>query len=86
VLSLGARQVVRDYQSLYGIGPVLLESFVEAGRFTGSSYRAANWLYLGESTGRGRGDREHQRALPRKALYVYVLDADFRSVLAGARR
>lgn len=86
VLSLGARAVVRDYQSLYGIRPVLLESFIEAQRFTGSSYRAANWQCLGHSAGRGRGDREHRHALAPKALYVYALERNFRQVLTGEGR
>lgn len=86
VLSLGARAVVRDYQSLYGIRPVLLESFIEAQRFRGSSYRAANWQCLGHSAGRGRGDREHRHALAPKAVYVYALERNFRRVLTGERR
>ena len=86
VLSLAARAVVRDYQQLYGIRPVLLESFIEAHRFTGSSYRAANWQCLGHSAGRGRGDREHRQAVAPKALYVYALARNFRRVLTGAGR
>lgn len=85
VLSLSARAVVRDYAHLYGTRPVLLESFVEAGRFTGASYRAANWQHVGTTRGRGRGDREHRAALPVKDLYVYVLEPNFRQLLTEAR-
>jgi hypothetical protein len=86
VLSLGARNVARDYTRLYGRRPVLLETFVESGRFSGASYRAANWQYLGESTGRGRGDRQHRAALPTKAIYVYPLEPQFRRTLLGSGR
>lgn len=84
VLALGRRAMVRDYRELYGRRVVLLESFVEAGRFAGTSYRAANWLWVGRSAGRGRGDRQHRRELPLKDVYMYVVEPDFRRVLCGA--
>jgi hypothetical protein len=84
VLALSARVVVHDYERLYGLRPVLLESFVEAGRFAGSCYRAANWQHIGQSCGRGRGDRAHRAALAVKDLYVYPLTKHFRAVLTGA--
>jgi hypothetical protein len=59
----------------------LLETFVQIPRFRGTCYRTANWQYLGETAGRGKCDRTHQAALPRKAVYVYPLAADFRSAL-----
>jgi hypothetical protein len=65
----------------YGERVVLLETFVETPRFGGTCYRAANWQYLGETAGRGKCDRTHQAALPRKAVYVYPLAADFRAAL-----
>jgi len=86
VLSLGGRAVVRDYARLYSRRAVLLETFVESGRFTGASYRAANWQYLGESTGRGRNDRHHQAARAAKAVYVYPLERHFRRTLLGCGR
>ena len=56
VLGLARRRVVRDWQQRYGYAPVLLESFVEQERCAGISYRAANWVALGETSGRGRQD------------------------------
>ena len=67
------------------LSAVLLETFVEIPRFRGSCYRAANWQYLGETQGRGKGDRTHRAVLPRKAVYVYPLRADFRRVLRVGR-
>lgn len=81
VLGLARRRVVRDWQQRYGYEPVLLESFVEPERFTGISYRAANWVELGETSGRGRQDREHACAAPKKTVFVYPLCAQWRARL-----
>jgi hypothetical protein len=84
VLSLAAAQVPQDFAARYGTRVVLLETFVQTPRFRGTCYRAANWQYLGETTGRGKCDRTHQASLPRKAVYVYPLSADFRTALGVA--
>jgi hypothetical protein len=55
-----------------------------APRFVGTCYRAANWQYLGETTGRGKCDVHHRAALPRKGVYVYPLATDFRRALGVA--
>jgi len=81
VLALAARQIRQHWQARYGYRPVLLETFVEKARFKGTCYRAANWLYLGDTQGRGKLDRRHQRALPVKAVFVYPLVRDFRQQL-----
>jgi len=81
VLGLARRRVVRDWKQRYGYAPVLLESFVEPERFTGISYRAANWVELGETSGRGRQDREHACAAPKKKVFVYPLCAQWRERL-----
>jgi len=85
VLAMSARALLGEYERRYAIGVALLETFVESGRFSGSCYRAANWQYIGQSAGRGRGDREHRGALARKDVYVYPLIKEFREVL-GAQR
>jgi hypothetical protein len=84
VLALAAARVGEDFAARYGEPPVLLETFVETPRFQGTCYRAANWRYLGETAGRGKCDRTHQADLPRKAVYVYPLAADFRAALGVA--
>jgi hypothetical protein len=84
ILSLSARQLPRDWQSRYGHRPLLLETLVDADRFRGTCYRAANWIYLGQTTGRGRMDREHKadgQAI--KDIYVYPLVRDARQRLRG---
>ena len=70
-----------DWEDRYGYRPVLVETFVEHGRFAGGSYRAANWQAIGFSTGRGRQDRDHQADKPTKVIWVYPLRKDFRSRL-----
>ena len=74
VLSLAARQLPLDWQSLYGYRPLLLETLVDCARFAGTCYRASNWIYLGKTQGRGRMDRDHTdhgRAI--KDIYIYPL-------------
>jgi len=81
VLSLSARRVHQDFPGTYGVEPVLLETFVEVGRFAGTCYRAANWVEVGLTQGRGKCDRHKRAALPVKAVYLYPLRRDFREAL-----
>jgi hypothetical protein len=73
VLSQCARQLPKDWQQRYGYRPLLLETLVDPARFRGTSYRAANWVLLGQTSGRGRMDRQRQTAVKPKDLYVYPL-------------
>jgi hypothetical protein len=74
ILARCARQLPADWERLYGYRPLLLETLVEAERFRGTCYRAANWIALGQTTGRGRMDREHEaHGAAVKDLYVYPL-------------
>jgi len=85
VLACAARRVVGDWQAAYAVRPLLLETLVDNARFAGTCYRAANWLELGATSGRGRMDRHHQRhgAAP-KAVFVYPLIDDVRRCLQHA--
>ena len=83
LLAIATRRLIEDWQHRYGYRPVLLETFVEVPRFTGTCYKAANWICLGETQGRGKRDVHHQGALPRKLLCIYPLAADFRSILCA---
>jgi hypothetical protein len=84
-LSLAAGRIREDWQQRYGYKPVLLETFVEVERYRGVCYQAANWIHLGVTAGRGRMDRHTQYLSTPKAIYVYPLEADFRSLLRGER-
>lgn len=83
-LALAVRSLPDDWQKNYGIRPVLLETVVDPARFAGTCYRAANWIEVGQTTGRGRQDRDHQRhdAAP-KMIFLLPLVADARSRLCG---
>ena len=81
VLGRVLQSLPRDWQTRYGYTPVLVETFVEQDRFPGVSYRAANWQAIAVTQGRGRQDQEHQQPCPRKVLWVYPLQKDFRPVL-----
>ena len=84
ILALSARQLPRDWEARYGYRPLLLETLVDAARFRGTCYRAANWIHVGQTAGRGRMDRRHQahgRAV--KNIYVYPLVRDVRHRLCG---
>lgn len=74
ILSRAMRRVVPEWLEAYGVEPVLVETLVDVSRYTGHCYRAANFVDLGETTGRGRMDREHRRCgeAP-KSIWVYPL-------------
>jgi hypothetical protein len=81
ILSLVAHRIAGDWQSKYGHPVCCLETFVENSRFRGTCYRAANWIRVGSTTGRGRDGGHHNAILPVKDIYLYPLDADYRSKL-----
>lgn len=81
VLGLAAGRLSGDWRHKYGHGICLLETFVERGRFAGSSYRAANWVLVGSTQGRSRNDRERTLRVPRKDVYLYPLARQFRRAL-----
>jgi hypothetical protein len=81
LLGRTARVISRDWQALYHHPIWLLETFIDPQRFRGSCYRAANWIYLGLTTGRGKDDRTKRANRPLKQLWVYPLGRDFRAAL-----
>jgi hypothetical protein len=83
-LSLALRCLSHDWQARYTVDPLLVETFVDPARYVGGCYRAANWVALGETAGRGRDDRVHQRhgAHP-KRVWVYPLRRDALARLRG---
>ncbi len=84
ILALSARQMPHDWQTRYGHRPLLLETLVDAARFRGTCYRAANWIHVGQTAGRGRMDREHKRhGQSIKDIYLYPLVRDVRQHLCG---
>jgi len=84
ILARSARQMPRDWESHYGHRPLLLETLVDTSRFRGTCYRAANWLHVGQTAGRGRMDREHKaHGQAVKDIYVYPMVRDVRQQLCA---
>jgi hypothetical protein len=83
VLGLATRQLAGDWQQRYGYKPVLVETFVDSSRYRGTCYRAANWIELGMTEGRGRQDRARQEQVARKHVFVYPLQRNWRKILTA---
>jgi hypothetical protein len=82
-LAMAAKRLPADWEKRYGYRPVLLETFVEKERFQGTCYKAANWIHVGETKGRGRYDQKHEVSQPIKTIWLYPLSRDFRKVLSS---
>jgi hypothetical protein len=80
VLALATERLPNDWQQAYGYTPVLVETYVEAQR-EGTAYRAANWLHIGTTRGRGHHQRTHRCQQGRKNIYVYALCKDYQARL-----
>lgn len=77
-----ARRLPRDWWQEHRRRLLLLESFVERGRFAGTAYRAAGWHPLGQTTGRTRQEKHHRASAAPKSVWVYPLRGDFRQRLS----
>jgi hypothetical protein len=83
VLARVCRRLAADWIAKYGHPVYLVETFVERDRFKGTCYRAANWIYVGKTTGRGRNSISKVGTLPVKDIYIYPLNARFREILGA---
>lgn len=83
ILGAMAKILPRDWEHIYRHPLHYLETFVDEERFLGTCYRAANWRYLGRTTGRGKNDRTHRQNRSIKAVWGYPLARDFRDRLCG---
>ena len=82
ILAHSARQLPGDWQRRYGVRPLLLETLVDSQRFRGTCYRAANWIHVGQTSGRGRMDRENKaQGHAIKDIYVYPMVHNARQLL-----
>ena len=83
ILGKMAKVLPGDWNQLYKHPIHYLETFVDQERFKGTSYLAANWIYLGQTTGRGKNDQTGRANRSLKAVLGYPLSLDFRSRLCG---
>jgi hypothetical protein len=70
-----------EWERVYGHPVYFAETFVDPARWRGTCYRAANWMVLGHTTGRGHADRTHRANRSRKEVLGYPLVPDFRARL-----
>jgi hypothetical protein len=80
ILALAARQLPTDWLAAYGVRPLLLETLVDR-PYSGTCYRAANWILVGQTQGRGRMDRTHQAQGSCKDILLYPLEPHWRQRL-----
>ena len=73
-----------DFEARYRYRPWLVETFVGPAH-DGASFKAANFVWVGHTAGRGRQDRDHARARPVKSVYMYALEPHWRRRLGVAR-
>jgi len=86
ILGQMARLLSHDWQRIYNHPIYYLETFMDKERFAGTCYRAANWIYLGDTTGRGKDDHTNKPNRSIKTVWGYPLSKDFRVLLSrGAR-
>ena len=83
LLGYMARHLPGDWQRVYGHPVVYLETFIDPGRFSGTCYRAANWVFLGPTTGRGKDAPTRKPNRPPKEVLGLPLTPRFRTRLAG---
>ena len=86
LLSRIVKVVAVDWQRTYNHPIYYLETFVDTEKFSGTCYRAAGWVYLGETTGRGGNDLTHKVNRSIKAVWGYPLVDNFRERMCGGVR
>ena len=83
ILGQIAKQAPEDWKRIYNHPIHFLETFVDTERFRGTCYKAANWIYLGKTTGRGKDDQTHKPNRSIKAVWGYPLSKNFRSLMSA---
>ena len=83
ILALNRACLSRDWLSLYGHPIHLVQTFVDPNRFRGSCYKADNWQYVGDTTGRGKLNPTQAQRFTKKCVYVHPLTVQFRRLCCG---
>jgi len=81
LLGYMARNLSRDWEGVYCHPVYYLETFVDTQLFSGTCYKAANWQYLGNTTGRGKHENRHIKTRSIKAVWGYPLTKEFRTLM-----
>jgi hypothetical protein len=84
LLSRMTRMLSDEWQKLYGHGVYFAETFVDPTLHRGTCYKAANWVLMGRTTGRGKADQTGRPNRTLKEVLGLPLVEDFRERLAAA--
>jgi hypothetical protein len=84
ILSLATKQIGNDWVQNYGYRPVLIETFVDTAKYTGTAYRSANWIYLGQTNDRVFGNQKLKKTV--KEIFAYPLTPDWQHTLTNCHR
>ena len=85
ILGFVSRRIQKDWMDRYAHPIHMMETFVDSSRFKGTCYKAANWIYTGETKGRSRQDQNHTLSVPIKTIWVYPLTSKFRQILCDEK-
>lgn len=83
ILGKMTSQLSQHWEQMYGHPVYFAETFIDPGRFRGTCYRAANWKFLGLTTGRGKNDHTYKPNRPIKEVLGFPLTPRFRELLQG---
>ena len=83
ILAMAAKRLPNDCLERYGYRPEMLETFVGSSRHKGTCYKAANWVLVGKTVGRGKKSRTHKKISPAKDIWLYPLRRDYPRILCG---
>jgi len=83
IMGMAVRRIAKDWEDRYHHRVYYLETFVDTQRFSGTCYRASNWIYMGDTTGMGKNSRTRKVDRSIKAVYGYPLVKNFREILCG---
>lgn len=83
ILAHVIKRIRTDWIAKYGHPIYLIETFVQRDRFTGTCYKASNWIHVGQTAGRSRNDRYMNLKVPVKDVYLFPLEKNFRKYLVS---
>jgi hypothetical protein len=86
ILAASLKRIREDWEKQYGVRPMLAETYIELTQYRGTCYKAANWVYAGETRGFGKTGHSYTYHGHKKAVYLYELDHHYRRKLGCQRR
>lgn len=86
ILSMIGKQIQNDWQKEHSYRPVLIETFVDSSKYSGSCYRAANWECIGNTTGKVWKEDFNNIKASVKTIFAYPLESNFRAILTNQKK